>query len=122
MDRDPGTNSSRRELKWGLGLISLVLIAYLTLISFLTESSSSRAQQLYRDSLMSVELITRIARDLDQQHILLDMHILEAEPVRWHKSKARLDRAAADLKEARNAYSPLIELPGEETTWREASG
>ena len=120
MDRDPGTNSSRRELKWGLGLISLVLIAHLTLISFLTESSSSRAQQLYRDSLMSVELITRIARDLDQQHILLDMHILEAEASAMAQIESELDRAAADLNEARNAYSPLIELPGEETTWREA--
>ncbi len=120
MDRDPGTNSSRRELKWGLGLISLVLIGYLTLISFLTESSSSRAQQLYRDSLMSVELITRIARDLDQQHILLDMHILEAERSAMTQIESEVDRAAADLKDARNAYSPLIELPGEETTWREA--
>jgi signal transduction histidine kinase len=120
VDRDPGTNSSRRELKWGLGLISLVLIGYLTLISLLTESSSSRAQQLYRDSLMSVELITRIARDLDQQHILLDMHILQAERSAMTQIESEVDRAAADLKDARNAYSPLIELPGEETTWREA--
>jgi hypothetical protein len=34
--------------------------------------------------------------------------------------ESELDRAAADLNEARNAYSPLIELPGEEATWRDA--
>ncbi len=120
MDRDPGTNSSRRELKWGLSLISLVLIAHLTLISFLTASSSSRAQQLYRDSLMSVELITRIARDLDQQHILLDMHVLETAASGMAHIEGELERVTADLKEAKNAYSPLIELPGEEATWRDA--
>jgi signal transduction histidine kinase len=120
VDRDPGTNSSRRELKWGLALISLALIAHITLISFWTESSSSRAQQLYLDSLTSVELITRIARALDQQHILLDMHILESEPSEMAPVERELDRAEADLKEAKSAYGPLIELPGEETTWRDA--
>src|SRR4029077_4785784 len=120
VDRDPGTNSSRRELKWGLALISLALIAHITFISFWTESSASRARQLYRDSLMSVELITRIARDLDQQHIFLDMHVLESEASGMAQVERELDRAAADLKEAKNAYSPLVELPGEEATWREA--
>jgi signal transduction histidine kinase len=120
VDRDPGTNSSRRELKWGLALISLALIAHITFISFWTESSASRARQLYRDSLMSVELITRIARDLDQQHIFLDMHVLENEASGMAQVERELDRAAADLKEAKNAYSPLVELPGEEATWREA--
>jgi signal transduction histidine kinase len=120
VDRDPGTNSSRRELKWGLALISLALTAYITLISFWTESSASRAQRLYRDSLMSVELITRIARDLDQQHILLDMHVLETTASGMAQIEGELDRVSADLKEAKTAYSPLIELPGEEATWRDA--
>jgi len=120
VDRDPGTNSSRRELKWGLALISLALTAYITLISFWTESSASRAQRLYRDSLMSVELITRIARDLDQQHILLDMHVLETAASGMAQIEGELDRVSADLKEAKTAYSPLIELPGEEATWRDA--
>jgi signal transduction histidine kinase len=120
VDRDPGTNSSRRELKWGLALISLALIAHITLISFWTESSSSRAQRLYLGSLTSVELITRIARALDQQHILLDMHILESEPSEMAPVERELARAEADLKEAMTAYGPLVELPGEETTWRDA--
>jgi signal transduction histidine kinase len=120
VDRDPGTNSSRRELKWGLALISLALIAHITLISFWTESSSNRAQRLYLGSLTSVELITRIARALDQQHILLDMHILESEPSEMAPVERELDRAEADLKESMSAYGPLVELPGEETTWRDA--
>jgi signal transduction histidine kinase len=120
VDRDPGTNSSRNELKWGLALISLALVAHLAVISVWTESSASRAQQLYRDSLMSVELISRIARDLDQQHILLDVHVLETDPIGMEQIERELDRAAADLAEAKKAYSPLIELPGEEDTWRQA--
>ena len=120
MDRDPGTNSSRRELKWGLALISLALTAYITVISVWTESSASRAEQLYRNSLMSVELITRVARDLDQQHILLDMHVLETEAGGIARVERELDRVTADLTQAKNAYGPLIELPGEEATWREA--
>jgi signal transduction histidine kinase len=120
VDRDPGPNSSRRELKWGLALISLTLIAYLALISAWTESLASRAQQLYRDTLTSVELISRIARDLDQQHILLDVHVIETEPSGMEQIERELDRAAADLKQAKSAYTPLLELPGEEATWREA--
>ena len=120
MDRDPGTNSSRLELKWGLALISLALIAHLAVISVWTESSASRAQQLYRDALMSVELITRIARDLDQQHILLDVHVLESEPGGMEGIERELKRTATDLTQAKNAYTPLVELPGEEATWREA--
>jgi signal transduction histidine kinase len=120
VDRDPGTNSSRRELKWALAVISVALIAHITLISVWTESSARRAQQLYRDSLMSLEMTTRIARDLDQQHILLDVHVLEAEPGGMSRIERELDRAAADLREAKNAYSPLVELPGEESAWHEA--
>jgi signal transduction histidine kinase len=120
VDRVPGTSSSRRELKWGLALISLALIAHLAVISVWTESTTDRAQQLYRDSLMSIELISRIGRDLDQQHILLDVHILEAEPTGMERIERELNRAAADLNEAKNAYTPLVELPGEEVTWREA--
>jgi signal transduction histidine kinase len=120
VDRDPGPSSSRRELKWGLALISLVLIAYLALISAWTESSASRAQQLYRDTLLSVELISRIARDLDQQHILLDVHVIESEPSGMEQIERELDRAAADLNQAKKAYTPLVELPGEEATWRDA--
>ena len=111
MDRDPGTNSSRRELNWGLALISLALIAHITLISFWTESSSSRAQRLYLDSLTSVELITRIARALDQQHILLDMHILESEPRGMAQIESELDRAAADLKEQAGELPPAPKAP-----------
>jgi len=101
-------------------LISIALIAHLVLISFWTESSASRAQQLYRDSLASVELIGRIARDIDQQHILLDVHILESDPGVMKQIERELDRAVTDLRQAQTAYTPLIELPGEEATWREA--
>jgi two-component system, OmpR family, sensor kinase len=120
VDRDPGTSSSRRELKWGLALITLALSLHLAVISVWTETSASRAQQLYRDSLVSVVLITRIARDLDQQHILLDVHVLESEPTGMTQIEHELNRASADLMEAETAYSPLVELPGEESTWREA--
>jgi two-component system, OmpR family, sensor kinase len=120
VDRDPGTTSSRRELKWGLVLISLTLIAHLAIISVWTASTTDRAQQLYRDSLTSVELISRIGRDLDQQHILLDVHILETEVTGMEQIQRELDRAALDLKQATRAYTPLVELPGEEVTWREA--
>jgi signal transduction histidine kinase len=75
---------------------------------------------MYRDSLMSVELISRIARDLDQQRILLDVHVLESEPGGMEGIERELDRTSADLTRAKNAYTPLVELPGEEATWREA--
>jgi signal transduction histidine kinase len=120
VDRDPGTNSSRLELRWGLVLISLALSVHIAVISVWTESSSRRAQELYRTALMSVELISRIARDLDQQRILLDVHILESQPTGMAQLEGELERAAMDLDQAEHAYSPLVELPGEETTWREA--
>jgi signal transduction histidine kinase len=122
MERDTGTSSSRRELRWGLALISLALIAHIVLISVWTESSASRAQQLYREALTSIELITRIARNLDQQHILLDMHILEPETAEMVRIERSLARVTTDLEKAASAYSPLADLPGEEAAWRQAQG
>jgi len=120
VERDTGTRSSRRELLWGLALISLALIAHIVLISVWTESSARRAQRLYGDALTSIELITRIARDLDQQRILLDMHILEADSPGMAQVERDINRAATDLQQAMNAYSPHVELPGEEITWGQA--
>jgi signal transduction histidine kinase len=120
MERHNGTSSSRRELLWGLALISLAVAAHLVVIAVWTESSSRRAQKLYRDALTSIELITRIARDLDQQRILLDMHILQAEAPGMQQVERDIDRAAVDLQRAVNAYSPHVELPGEEVTWFKA--
>ena len=120
VEHDTGTSSSRRELLWGLALISLALIAHIVLISVWTESSARRAQRLYRDALTSIELITRIARNLDQQHILLDMHILESEPAPMARIERNLSLVTADLEKAANAYTP--DLPGEATAWQEAQG
>jgi hypothetical protein len=82
--------------------------------------SGVRAQRLYENSLTSLEQVTRIARDMDQQRILADDHILESEPSGMAQVENQLSQVATDLHAAVRAYSPLAELPNEEAIWGQA--
>ena len=79
------------------------------------------APSVYEDSLTSLEQVMRIARDIDQQRILVDDHILESEPSGIVQVENQLSQVATDLYAAERVYGPLVELPNEDATWRQAS-
>ena len=111
---------SRQELLLGLALISMIFIVQVAIIGTWTWMSELRAQRLYGDSLTSLEQVTRIARDIDQQRILVDDHILESEPSGMVEVENQLSQVATDLHTAERDYGPLVELPNEASTWQQA--
>jgi signal transduction histidine kinase len=117
---DVGPGRSRQELLLGLTLISLIFIIQVAIIGTWVGLSEERAQRLYENSLTSIEQVTRIARDIAQQRILADDHILESLPAGKAQVEHQLSRVSADLHEAERVYGPLTELPSEEATWRKA--
>jgi len=64
----------------GLALISLLFIVQVAVIGTWVGVSEVRAQRLYENSLTSIEQVARIARDIAQERILADNHILESQP------------------------------------------
>ena len=114
------TGRSRPELLFGLALISMIFIVQVAIVGTWTWLSEVRAQRLYENSLTSLEQVTRIARDIDQQRILADDHILESEPSGMAQVENQLSQVATDLHAALRAYGPLIALSNEEAIWRQA--
>ena len=106
----------------GLSLISLIFIVQIAIIGTWVGLSEVRAQRLYENSLTSIEQVTRIARDIAQQRILADDHILESQPSGKAQVEHQLSRVATDLHEAESAYGSLTELPTEAATWQNAQG
>jgi hypothetical protein len=117
---DVGPGRSRRELVLGLSLISLIFMVQVAIIGTWVGVSEVRAQRLYENSLTSIEQVTRIARDIAQQRILADDHILEPLPAGKAQVEHQLSRVATDLDEAESTYGPLTELPSEDATWLKA--
>jgi len=117
---DVGPGRSRQELLLGLTLISLIFIVQVAIIGTWVGLSEVRAQRLYENSLTSIEQVTRIARDIAQQRILADDHILESLAAGKAQVEHQLSRVASDLHEAERVYGPLTELPSEEATWQKA--
>ena len=98
----------------------MIFIVQVAIIGTWNWVSEVRAQRLYEDSLTSLERVTRIARDIDQQRILVDDHILESEPSGMVEIENQLSQVATDLHAAERDYGPLVELPNEESTWQQA--
>lgn len=112
---------SRRTLLIALALIA-VLFATQGLISHqLTSSIEERSWRIERASILSVEQLARIARDLERERILIDDHIMETDPTRMADIERARDEILVDLSHAEEDYAPLAELPEESAEWQHVS-
>lgn len=71
-------------------------------------------------SLQSIEQLARIERDVDQQRILVDQHIIENSSFATSGLDESIKALGADLEQAKAAYAPLVELPNEASSWGRA--
>jgi signal transduction histidine kinase len=86
----------------------------------LTLSADSRARQVERDAIVSMAMLSRIARDTEKARMLVGEHIEASTPAGWTDVERRLDNALGDLDDASNVYAPLVELPNEASEWDKA--
>jgi signal transduction histidine kinase len=111
---------ARRMLPVGLVLIAVVFVVQVAFNALLTRRDEQEAQAIFTNSLASIIEVERIARDVDQQRILVDNHVFERDAIDMAADEQRLARITHDLQAAKTAYEPLTELPNEAQTWRAA--
>lgn len=111
---------ARGKLAVGLVLIAAVFIIQGVFTTLMTRRGQQEAQDIFANSVASIVEVARIARDVDQQRIVVDNHVFEKEATDMAASERRLARIARDMRAAKIAYEPLTELPNEAEMWRVA--
>jgi signal transduction histidine kinase len=117
---DPRFSSSgRRPRALGVGLSAIVVILILEAIvdARLTRKAEGEARRIELDSILSVEVVDRIVRDVSQQRLLVNDHIEQVAPAGMIEVERRLAEADHDLAEAEMQYAQLVDLPNEASTW-----
>jgi signal transduction histidine kinase len=111
--------SSRPSL--AAAFLSILLLFTLTQAISLYRSAQIRreAQSIMDNALTSVELVMRMARDFDEERVLLMRHIFEKEAAPMANAEAELAEARRDFLESSHSYGPLAIFPGERATWDE---
>jgi signal transduction histidine kinase len=79
----------------------------------------TETEEIVLNMLASIELVSRMRRDVDQVKLNTDQHILEKEAHSMAALEARIRAAEADCAAAGVAYDPLTTLPDEAATWTE---
>src|SRR5262245_29036354 len=74
--------SSQRVLLLGLSFIGALFIAEAVIDQYLTQDAEARAKKIEEDSIRSVEILGRIARDVDRERVLVDDHVFETASAR----------------------------------------
>jgi signal transduction histidine kinase len=80
-------------------------------------SIRGETRRIVQDMLASVELVSRIGRDMDIERRALYRHILESDVSSMSKIEAEIEAARKDFALASAAYEPIITLPGERAAW-----
>ncbi len=113
---------SRRRLLLGLAVIAVIFLAEDGLGALLTRSANADAREIYATSLSSVEQVSRIARGLDQERVLVNDHIFASDAGNMAAIERRLSAVAVKLHQYESDYVPLVRLPNEAGLWRDAQG
>jgi signal transduction histidine kinase len=110
----------RRTLVVGLASIAAIFLAQAIVSTRWTAGANAEARRLADESITSVDLVTRIVHDIDQQRILVDAHIPERSPARMAQIEEHIARIDADLQRAAEAYGPLADEQDELGAWNRA--
>ncbi len=116
--RDDQIPPARRRMI--LGAFSVIIIGFAA--GNLVSAANMRGVEadtrtLVADTIASIELVSRIARDIDQTRLLVDQHVSERDIQRRKQIEQRIEELEADLAAAARAYDPISNSPGERRIW-----
>jgi signal transduction histidine kinase len=116
-------NAVERRSLWTL-LVAFGVIAALfgvtnTIAMYRSQRIRSSAQTLVVDLMASVELVSRMARDIDRERLLVDAHIVEQRPEAMAHIERDIDETRTDFDAAAVTYRPIADQPGERAAWRD---
>ena len=77
----------------------------------------SELRQVTANAIRSVELLSRIRRDLYREHLLIDEHIFAEERAAMERIEARIAETRADYNTAAREYRTLSTFAGEVDGW-----
>lgn len=106
----------------GFAIAALVLVVQGVVSRVITARSAAGSQRIAAESIQSIELLGRIVRDVDQQRIIVDDHILESSAAVRVGLERELAGLTKDLEEAKAAYALTVDLPEEAPEWKRAQG
>ncbi len=114
----PYRRGARRWLLLGFIGVAVIFVAQAAIGFSWTSASGRSARRLYEDALTSIEVVSRISRDLDRERILLDDHVFVTDPAKVAALEAELSRTAADLSRSEAMFAPLATEPEESALWQ----
>ena len=124
----PGAQSNPKpSLFYGRRSRSLLVAALVVIVLVFVSGDYAVVHRLYvmqrethlivEDMLASVELVSRMGRDIGRERRLIDAHILQADPLGMSKIEGELGEVRSDLVKAAISYEPLVTLQGERAAW-----
>lgn len=115
-----GRHGSRWTLLLGLTVLGVIFLGAALVGTKLIQDTVARTRALQERSINSVEVVSRIVHDLDQERILVDDHIHVDDLPGMEDIERKLSSLAGDLQRSSEAYELLVE-PGDETElWQRA--
>jgi signal transduction histidine kinase len=110
-----------------LVLAPFLVVALLFAVTDLLAMHKVRAirhknDEIVADALTSIELVSRMGRDIDQVKLLADRHIRTREPTAIAAIEQQIQSAQADYAVAAERYPLLLTQPGEAEVWHELQG
>ncbi len=124
----PGAQSNPKPSPfYGRRSRSLLVAALVVIVLVFVSGDYAVVHRLYvmqrethlivEDMLASVELVSRMGRDIGRERRLIDAHILQADPLGMSEIEGELGEVRSDLVKAAISYEPLVTLPGERAAW-----
>lgn len=115
----PATHGMRYLLLATFGAIALMLVGTQLVGYIYTRTVDRDVDLITNNALTSVELIGRMAVDLQREHILIDRHIYEHDPSRMHVIEDQIGEVRDDFERSARRYEPLASFAGEPERWRQ---
>jgi signal transduction histidine kinase len=112
------TRRTRVLLLGTFGAIGLLLIATQVVGFMRSATVDDNVELITNDALTSVELIGRMAVDLQRERVLLDRHIYEHDPSRLVPIEEQIAEVRDDFERAATEYERLPPFKGEGPIWK----
>jgi signal transduction histidine kinase len=103
----------RRFVLTGLAVIGASVIGVTAFGIAQTRVLEARAKDIVDDMLTSIRLIGQLDDHVEEQHTLMDEHILATLPAEMGRVEARLAALEMEIDGTLRAYEPWINQPGE---------
>lgn len=99
-------------------LLIIAIFALGNLFVFLnTRRVQAGNRTIGENALVSIESVSRIVHDIDQERLLVDAHIFETATPEMSGIEQRLSKVQMDMADAAQVYEPLTTFPGEHAMW-----